>query len=744
MMRMKRRMFLLGGAAVAGGLIIGYRVRADRIERQSQALVEGLGETLLAGWVKIGGDEVTTVYVPIVDVGQGAQTALAMMLADELDADWAKVEVVQAPAEPAFANHFLAEGWILKGRHLPSPIDAAADQAFTEIARFMNLQLTGGSTSVRLTGQFGMRLVGAAARQVLIEAAARRWQVRAGEVVTASGVASHPPSGRKLTYAELARDAARLRVPTTPALKSPRAFSLIGTSPPRPDIPAKVTGAARFGIDMRLPDMRYAAVKAAPVHGGHLVGVDGTPAMAIGGVEQVVKLDDAVAVVARTYWAARKALAALSPQFSDGGNGAVSSAGVFTDQEQALRGEGTRQLAKGDAPAALAAAPTERRIAASYRVPFLHHAALEPINATAQLADGRLTVWAGEREPLPAKMALAKLSGLASADVTFIGLPIGGAFGRRSVKASHSAFHLWQIAALARAAAPHAVKMIWSREEDFAQGAYRPQVSTRIEAALAPDHKPVAWSQVYVEGAPSQVTAFELPYAIANQSIRSVRHSVPIRQGSWRSVNSSQHGFWTESFIDELAHAAAQDPFEYRRGLLPEGSRERRVLETAATRAGWGNPLPSGVGRGIALVASFGSIVAHVVEASLDAGGRPKVRRVVAAVDCGDLVHPDTATQQIEGAIVMGLSAAIAEQITIERGAVVQQNFFDYPLLTLAQTPPIEVHLVKSDAAWGGLGEPGLPPVAPALANALFAATGRRTRTLPLAGSAESASHVPS
>jgi isoquinoline 1-oxidoreductase subunit beta len=735
---MKRRYFLLGGGAAVGGLIVGYRVRTGLFGAEADALATRPGETLLAGWVKLGSEGTTTVYVPSVDVGQGSQTALAMMLADELDADWSKVEVCQAPAEAAFADRFLAEGWVLHGRALPPLIDGAGDTLFTEVARFMNLQMTGGSTAIRFTGQFGMRVVGAAAREMLIAAAASRWKIGPEKVVTTAGSVFDNANGRSLSYAALAADAAQFPVPARPRLKSPPDFKLIGTSPPRHDIPAKVTGAAKYGIDVRLPAMRYAAVQAAPTHGGKLLAVDPAPALAMADVEQVIKLPNAVAVIARSYWRAQQAIAALTPDFSNGGNGSVSTASIYEQHELALRGEGSVQFALGDADAAIGATPPGRRVEATYRVPFLHHAALEPINATAQLVDGRLTVWAGEREPLVAKMKLAELAGLDKSDVTFNGMPLGGAFGRRSVKASHSGVHLEQIVALAKATAPHPVKMIWSREEDFAQGAYRPQLSTHIRAALGPDGEPSAWSQIYIEGAPSRVTdVIELPYAIPNQSILSVKCPVPVRQGSWRSVNSSQHGFWTESFIDELAHAAGRDPYEYRRALLPQGSRERRVLETAAERAGWGSPLPSGVGRGIALVRSFGTILAHVVEASAADDGRPEIHRVVAAVDCGGVCHPDTAAQQIEGAIVMGLSAAIGEQITIEHGSVVQTSFSDYPLLTLAETPDIEVYFVKSDAPWGGLGEPGLPPVAPALANALFAASGQRARMLPLMGAVQ-------
>jgi isoquinoline 1-oxidoreductase beta subunit len=319
--------------------------------------------------------------------------------------------------------------------------------------------------------------------------------------------------------------------------------------------------------------------------------------------------------------------------------------------------------------------------------------------------------------------------------VTLVPLPVGGSFGRRMALA---AGHLEASARIAMEMAPRPVKMIWSREEDFAQGTYRPALTTSLRAALGPDGRPLAWLQVYIDNpaVEDRGAAYAVPYLIPSRSIRSVSLPSHVRVGTWRSVAHSQHGFYAESFIDELAHAAGLDPFAYRRDLLPLGSRHRRVLETAAEKAGWGETLAGGVGRGIALVESFGTVVAHVIEASLGADGI-RVHRVTAAVDCGDVCHPDTAAAQVEGAVVMGLSAAIAEEITIDAGAVVQRSFPDYPLLTLAQTPPrIDVHFLTSDGPWGGLGEPGLPPVAPALANALFAATGRRLRTLPLAAAA--------
>jgi isoquinoline 1-oxidoreductase beta subunit len=726
---MKRRNFLIGTAVAAGGLALGYRAWTDSFEAQAAALVTHDGGSLLGGWVKIASDDTVTVYVPHVDMGQGTHTALAMMLAEELDADWSRVRTERAPSDKAFANRFLAEGWILQGWSLPTFLDGAVDTAFGEAARFANLQITGGSTAVRFTGQVGLRIIGAAARSMLIDAAARRWQVTPRELSASDSVVSHAASGRTARYGELAAEAAKLSVPSSPRFKPRKDYKIVGQSVPRLDIPAKVTGAMQYGIDVQLPGMLYATVKAAPVHGGRLTAVDSAPAMEVKGVERVVRLDDAVAVVARGYWPASRGLSALAPVFSDGGNGAVSSASLQAQQDRALAGKESKSVHKaGDVEAAFKAVPANRIVEATYRVPFLHHAAMEPINATAQFKDGRLTVWAGEQDALAARTSLVEWSGLKASDVTLIALPVGGSFGRRARPGEP----LRQVMQLAMQMAPHPIKMIWSREEDFAQGTYRPALASRIRAALGSDGKPTAWAQLFIDS-PGLNEGFRIPYGIRHQSIASVASPHHVRTGSWRSVAHTQHGFYTETFIDELAVATGRDPFEYRRDLLAPDSRHRRVLETAADKAGWGTAPASGVGRGIALVESFGSIVAHVVEASIAGDGMPRVHRVTAAVDCGDVCHPDTATAQVEGAIVMGLSAAIGEEITIADGAVVEGNFPAYPIMRLAETPPsIEVHFVKSDGPWGGLGEPGVPPVAPALANALFAVTGRRLRSLPL------------
>lgn len=733
---MKRRSFLIASAA-AGGLALGYRLldstHGASAQPEELAGLAGGGEVLLGGWVKIGRDDTVTVYVPHVDMGQGSHTALAMMLAEEMDADWSRVRTEQAPADDAFANRFLARGFVMNNRQIPALFDGVVDSAFGMAARYMKLQITGGSSAVRFTGQDGMRVAGAVARELLMQAAARRWNVPMQELLTANGAVHHAASGRSARYGALAEAAAQLPVPSKPKLKNAADFKLIGTSPPRLDIPGKVNGSLKYGIDISLPNMRYAAVTAAPVHGEKLVACDAGAALAVAGVERVVQMPDAVAVIAHGYWAARKGLLALKPVFGDGGNRAVSSADIERAHSAALVNDAANDDAKvlheqGDAPAQLTQDDT-RMLDSKYHVPFLHHAAMEPINFTAQFATGNIYFWGGAQNLLWTRAELAKLAGVAMDKVALFPMPLGGAFGRRSLP--NMTNYLPQIVQIGREASPYPVKMIWSREEDFAQGAYRPALASRIRAALAADGRPTAWVQSYIDTG-GRNEAYLLPYAIPDQSIRAVPGAYHIRWGAWRSVAHTQHGFYTESFIDELAHAAGCDPYLYRRDLLPPGSRHRRVLQTAAQRAGWDSPLPAGHARGIAIVASFGSIVAEVVEVSLEADRTPRIHRVTAAVDCGGLVHPDTARQQVEGSIVMGLSAALAEQITIREGAVVQRNFHDYPLLRMHQVPEIDIHFLTSDAPLGGLGEPAVPPIAPALTNALFALTGKRIRALPV------------
>jgi isoquinoline 1-oxidoreductase beta subunit len=723
---MRRRTFLIGAAAAAGGLVIGYRTWAKSFDRQAIDLVARDEGHLLAGWLKIAPDDTVTVYIPHIDMGQGVHTTLAMLAAEELDADWSKVAARRAPGERAFANRFLARGWILGDREFPV-VDGAVDMVFTEAARQIDLQTTGGSTAVRFTGYFGMRFVGAAARAMLVQAAADRWGVPAQRITVKEGVVSDPVSGQSAGFGELSEAASRLQVPRDPPFKDPATWRIAGTSPLRADIPPKTNGTFEYGIDLKLPDMLHAAVRSAPVHGGRLISVDAAPARTMPGVADVVTTDRAVAVIADSWWQARRALDALDPEFDNGGATVRDAAGLIAAQDRALEsGEAEELFAAGDAAAALANTQG-KRVEATYRTPWLHHAAMEPVNVTAQFAEGRLTVWAGEQDALGTKAQLMELSGLGADAVEVHGLAAGGSFGRRIPQ---SAEYMEHAVALARAASPRPVKLILHREEEFTHGSYRPALATHISAITGDDGLPVAWSQTFLAG-PTRNEGFALPYRIPNQSLRSVPFGTHLRTGTWRSVAHTQHAFWTECFIDELAHAAGRDPYEYRRALLTEGSREQRVLDAAAELGGWTKPLEEGMGRGIAIVESFGTLVAQVVEIAIE-NSLPKVRRVSAAVDCGTVIHPDTARQQVEGAIVMGLSAAMREEITLIGGAVAEQNFSDYPVFTMAEVPQIDIVFLRSDGPWGGLGEPGLPPAAPALANAIFAATGERHRTLPI------------
>ena len=722
---MKRRTWLIGTGAVIGGAlgvgVVGLVARDAHFSKRAREITK---PSLLVGWISIAPDDVVTVYIPHSDMGQGAHTALAMMAAEELDAAWSQVRAEQAPADAAFANRHFIEGFLLKGKQAPEFARAGATLAFGEIGRLVHMQVTGGSASVRFTGQMGLRAAGAAAREMLVAAAAAQLGVPATELTTRDGKVTHTASKRTLRYGELVQRASQMSTPSHVKLKPRSEFRLIGTAPPRMDIPAKVTGRTQYGIDVSLPGMLVATVMASPVHGERLVRVDEAPAMAVRGVRKVIQLPNSVAVVADGYWAARTGLLALKPEFTSGPNTQVSNESITARFNAALdSGEAKKVHAQGDA-----AKVSGTRIAATYNVPFLHHATMEPINVTALWDGGKLKAWGSEQDALGARANLAEVSGLAIADVEFMPMSLGGGFGRRSAPKKD---HLAQAVSIAKAMSPAPVKLIWSREEDFAQGAYRPAIATRIEATLDDKGQIQAWQQRFIDSPELINEGFPLPYAIANQKIDAVPAPTHVRYGAWRSVAHSQHGFFTESFIDELAAAAKIDPLEFRRMHLPAGSRHRRVLDEVARRAGWGTPLPAGHARGTALVESFGSVVAEVIEVSMEANVL-KVHRVTAVVDCGFVVHRDTGAAQVQGGIVMGLSAALGEAITIKDGAVVQRSFPDYPILKMDKVPPIDVTFVESDGPLGGLGEVGLPPVAPALVNAMFAVTGKRVRQLPV------------
>jgi len=725
-MPMNRRRFLLGTAIAGGGLLLGYASTRPSKHQQANAARAGNEAPFLTTWLRISPDNTVTVLVPHSEMGQGVLTALPMMAADELDADWNLVRVEQAPATDLFANGVLIKGFATSlGVNIPRLLDGLATSATMKVAEIMNMQITGGSSSVRFTGEQGMRVAGAAARQMLLRAAAQQLQVPESELSTRLSHVHHQVSGRSLSYGELATAAAQFEPPANPMLKRPEQFTLMGRPIPRIDIPAKVDGTAAFGIDARPAGMLYAAVKTAPVFGSRLASVDSASALQRRGVVRVVELDDAVAVVADNYWRARQALDAMAVSFESSSNDTVNTAAIFAQYDQALQGDLNEDVEKGDTPAALAAANSV--VEATYRVPYLAHAAMEPMNCTVHFHDGRCDVWTGTQDNLGIRGRVASVSGLDEDAVTVHAHYLGGGFGRRLPNATNTIDQATRIAM--QFDVP--VKTVWSREDDMQQDYYRPAVTSRFRAGFDAAGQLTAWENHYI-GKNEPAEAAHTPYSIPNQSIAYADSPTHIPFGAWRSVAHSQHTFFLESFVDELAHHAGQNPYQFRLNLLADKPRHAAVLKAAAEQAGWDSNLPAGRARGIALQESFGSIVAQVAEVSIGEAGEVRVHRVTCAIDCGRAVNPDTVRSQAESGVIFGLTAALYGEITIDKGAVVQRNFNDYEMLRLRESPEIDVVTIESGAALGGLGEPATPPIAAAVANALYILTGQRVRELPL------------
>jgi len=713
MRKWTRRAFIGTGAIAGGGLILGVGGIAFSPSRHSVVSDDALDIGQLTTWVTVTPDNIVTILIPHCEMGQGAQTALAMMAAEELGADWNLVRIQEAPADDRYANAYIIRA--LAGGSIPSVMVRAFDYGTYRLASWYGTQATGGSTSVRGTGVYGMCVAGAAAREMLVAAAAEQFGVSPTDCTVRDSVISHTASGRSATFGELASAAARRAVPSAPALKDPETYTIRRTARPRFDIPSRVDGSAVYGIDFKVEGMLHAAVQIAPVYGGRLTSVETAAAEAMPGVKQVVRLDEAVAVVADTYWHARKALATIEPVFDDAGHGGVSSDTIFAAYDRSL----------GASPAMPESAA--RVVTADYRVPFLAHATMEPMVCTARVDANSAEVWAGTQDPLNARSTAASALGLDVEQVRIHNLPLGGGFGRRLP------MYLDYIdlgVRIARAVSPTPVKTIYSRENDIQHDYYRPAGMARFAAALDATGHPIAVHCAYAGGGDGESTY--MPYAITTKEAEDRDAPHPISTGPWRSVLNSQHGFFKEAFIDEVAHAAGKDSFEFRRDLLDEQPRFKAVLERAASMAGWGTPLPDGEGRGIALVESFNTIVAQVAHVAVSPAGRLRVRHVYAAVDCGDVVNLDTAAAQVEGSIIFGLSAALLGEITIAEGRVVQRNFSDHRMIRMADAPQVTVEFVRSGADLGGLGEPCVPPVAAAVTNAIFAATGVRIRTLPI------------
>jgi isoquinoline 1-oxidoreductase beta subunit len=700
-----RRTFLVASAAAGGGLLLGFCV--PRLIGAKAAMADTFGPN---AFVRIRPDNSVKLIMPQVEMGQGTYTSMPMLIAEELEVELARVTLEAAPAdERLYANPLVG------------------------------FQVTGGSTSVMAMWE-PLRRAGATARVMLIAAAANDWSVDPLSCHAENGEVVHPPTGRRVNYGVLVDAAAKLPVPDNVPLKEPKDFKLIGTPAKRIDTPDKVNGKAVFGIDAVVPGMKFATVAASPVFGGKLVGVDDSKVGGIKGVRQVVRLDNAVAVVGDHMWAAMQGLAALDINWDDGPNAKLSTAELIRQMDTASQNPGVVAKKKGDVAKALTGAA--RKIEAVYELSFLAHAAMEPMNCTAHVRADGCDIWVGNQVVSRAQATAAQVTGLPPEKVQVHNHLIGGGFGRRL-----DVDGITQAVAIAKQV-DGPVKVVWSREEDIQHDVYKPYFFDRIAAGLDANGTPIAWhhritgSSVFARWAPptfkngfdiDTIEGAEPPYDLPNFLLEYVRHEPPgLTTGNWRGVGPTHNVFVVESFIDELAAAAKKDPVEYRRTLLGKSPRMLGVLELAADKAGWGSPLPPGVGRGVSVQFAMGSYLSQIAEVEVLKDGEVSLRRVVCAVDCGQIVNPDTVTAQIEGGIIFGASAALREEITIKNGRVEQNNFNDYRVLRINEAPRVEVYLVSSIEPPGGIGEPGTIGIFPAIANAVFAVTGKRIRKLPI------------
>ena len=767
---MKRRTLLVSGLGAAGALVLGWAALPPRDRVGGlDSLPDEAGSVGLNGWIRIAEQDGSVMLaMNRSEMGQGTHTALAMLVAEELDVPLAKVRLVPAGHDRLYGNvaMFVGSLPLHPGETEPGQqtnVARSGQWVVAKVARELGINATGGSSSVADAWEL-LRLAAATARARLVGAASIAWKLPVGELTVTEGVIGHA-SGAKAHYGEMARMAAA--TPPGEVLLKPRAqWSLIGTAAPRIDLPAKVDGSARFGIDVRLPGMLFAAIRHCPMLGGSAGAVDVAPALALPGVERVVRLGPyagstaALAVVGQTGWHAQRGANAIRVEWQQRPAGALDSAAILARLEREARaadaaGAGFTFFSRGEAPeTARAGAAPLRRVEQFYRAPYLAHAPMEPINCTARVAGGKVEVWAPTQVPGLARDIAAEVAGVPIEAVTVHVTYLGGGFGRRL-----DVDFVGQAVRIALETGGRPVQLVWSREEDIGHDFYRPAGAALLRATLGADGLPLTlaitsagdaitprWIErgiPYLAGpvdTPDKTASeglYDQSYAIPYQRIRHVATKSGVPVGYWRSVGHSHNAFFSEAFIDELAHTAGQDPLAYRLAMLQNVPRHRAVLELAAERAGWPGhgearrPLPAGRARGVALHESFGSIVAQVVEASIE-NGRPRVHRVVCAADVGTAVNPGIVAQQMESAVIFALSAALYGRIDIAGGIVQQSNFPNYPVVRLGESPLIETHLVPSERAPGGVGEIGTPPLAPALANALFALTGKRLRELPL------------
>ncbi|HLA26794.1 MAG TPA: xanthine dehydrogenase family protein molybdopterin-binding subunit [Syntrophales bacterium] len=672
-----------------------------------------MSDVLDLSFVRIGADNSVTVIVNHSEMGQGVYTGLPMLVAEELDADWSKIRIEAAPVDPVY-DHV-----------------------------FFGMQATGGSTSTWAEWE-RLRKVGATARAMLIAAAAETWNVDSTSCRTENGEVIHTASQRRLSYGQLVEKASTMAPPQNVALKDPGDFKLIGKPTKRLDTPEKINGQGVFGLDVKVPGMLTALVSRPPVFGGKVKGFNADRAKAVPGVRQVVEIDRGVAVVAEGYWPALKGRKALEIVWEEGPLAALDSLTQRVQYAELAKQRGIMARQEGDVGAAMGRAA--KKLEAVYELPYLAHAPMEPLNCVADVRPDGCEVWTGTQFQTADRNAAAEITALKSDQVKLHTMLLGGGFGRRGVLDSHFVREAVQISKAVKAP----VKVVWTREDDIRGGYYRPAAFHSIAAGLDGAGNPVAWRHRIVCQSFMMNTPFEgamvkdgldlvavegaadLPYEIPHLQVDWQRAPDDVPTLWWRSVGHTHTAFVVESFIDEVAHAGGKDPYEFRNALLVKHPRHKAVLELAAAKAGWGKRLAEGRGLGLAVHESFGSCVAQAAEVSVSKEGKVKVHRVVCAIDCGSVVNPDAIRAQMEGGIVFGLTAALYGEITFEKGRVKQGNFQDYPMLRVHEMPVVETYIVDSAEAMGGVGEPGVPPIAPAVANAIFVATGKRARRLPI------------
>ncbi|MBX3586031.1 MAG: xanthine dehydrogenase family protein molybdopterin-binding subunit [Ramlibacter sp.] len=753
---MRRRTLLLAGAGSLGALVVGWSLLPQRSRLGSPgAMLKSGGDIALNGWIKIAADGAVVIAMPRSEMGQGVYTALPMLAAEELDVPLSQVRIEQAGADTIYGNVAMQIASLpfhpleSEGREKPAKVKAA-EWMIGKVARELGINATGGSSSVADAWDV-LRLAAATARASLVGAASLQWKLPVAELSVKNGVISHP-SGPSAPYSQMVKFAAATP-PGSVKLKDRKDWKLIGQPAPRLDVPAKVDGTARFGLDVRPQGLLFASVRLCPMLGGGPGAVNPNAALAMPGVLRFVRLPAyagstaGFAVVGQTTWHARQGAQAVSVEWQQRPLGALDSRRIQKALEEAVRtGSGTVFHERGAVEAA--ASQATRKLEAWYSAPYLAHATMEPMNCTAQVRDGAVEVWAPTQVPQMAQAVAAQVAGVPIEKVTLHVTLLGGGFGRRLEVDSVA-----QAVRVAMDCGGAPVQLVWPREEDTQHDFYRPmhvaQLRATVDAAggvsslqikSAGDAITPRWIGRNLPALagpvdmPDKTTAeglFDLPYGFANQRMEHVATRTGVPVGFWRSVGHSHNAFFSESFVDELAAETRQDPVAFRRQWLAHAPRYLAVLDLAASKSGWGTLLPTGRARGVALHESFGSIVAQVAEVSLQ-DGQPRVHRVVCAVDCGTVVNPGIVRQQMEGAVIFGLTAALHGKIDIHEGAVQQANFPTYPMLKLAQAPRVETWLIASEREPGGVGEPGVPPVAPAVANALYALTGQRRRALPL------------